>query len=278
VLAACLLIALAPVVCSGAAPAPLALVKPTLHQYEDGPTLPEDFLFGPGETVFLSFQIGGYKVSPDSSIHLACRIEAVDPAGVPLAEVFQREITAELTPEDKDWMPIVRHSVPTPPLGDPGTCRILVLVKDLLAGTETKAEIPFRLGGRQVAPSDTLAVRNFRFLRSEEDREPLPAAAYRPGDTLWARFEIRGYKYGPNNAVHVEYGLAVLGPSGKTLYTEPRAALEQTSSFYPKRYLPGSLSLNLQPNAKPGEYTIVLSVRDEIGKQVFEIRQPFRIQ
>jgi hypothetical protein len=174
-------------------------------------------------------------------------------------------------------MPIVRHSVPAPPLGDPGTYRILVLVKDLLAGAETKAEIPFRLGGRQVAPSDTLVVRNFRFLRSEEDREPLPAAVYRPGDTLWARFEIRGYKYA-DNAIHVEYGLAVLGPTGKTLYTEPRAAVEQSASFYPKRYLTGSLSLNLQPNAKPADYTIVLSVRDEIGKQVSETRHPFRIE
>jgi len=260
------------------APATLGIVKSALHQYEDGPALSPDYLFGPGEMVFLSFQVQGYKASPENRIELECRIEAVDSAGTLLAEPFQREVKAELLPEDKDWMPTVRHSVPVPPLGDPGTYRILVVARDVLAGAETKAEIPFRASGRQVAPSDTLVVRNFRFLRSEQDRAPLPVAAYRPGDTLWARFEIRGYKYGEKNAVHVEYGLEVLGPTGKSLYQEPQAAVEQSSAFYPKRYLPGTLSLNLQSSARPGDYTIVLRVRDLIGEQVSETRHSFKIE
>lgn len=151
-------------------------------------------------------------------------------------------------------------------------------MRDLLANAETKTDIPFRATGRQVAPSDTLVVRNFRFLRSEDDSTPLPVAAYRPGEALWARFEIRGYKYGEGNRVHVEYGLEVLGPTGKSLYQEPQAALEQSSSFYPKRYLTGSLSLNLQANARPGDYTIVLRVRDRIGDQLSETRHPFKIE
>jgi len=261
-----------------APPAPLAIVKTALHQYEDGPALAPEFMFGSGDTVFLSFMIRGYKVSPENRIHLECRIEASDSGGTLLAEPFQREIQAELSAEDKDWMPLVRHSVPVPPLGDPGAYHIRVAVRDLLAATEVKAEIPFRAGGLAVAPSDTLVVRNFRFLRGEEDRAPLPVAAYRPGDTLWARFEIRGYKYGEKNQVHVEYGLEVLGPTGKSLYQEPQAAIEQSSSFYPKRYLTGSLSLNLQANARPGDYTIVLRVRDRVGDQLSETRHGFRIQ
>jgi hypothetical protein len=263
---------------AGPAPPPLAIVKTALHQYEDGPALAPDFLFGPGETAFLSFLVQGFKASPENRIHLECRIEASDSGGTPLAEPFQRDIQAELSPEDKNWMPIVRYSVPVPPLGDPGTYHIRVSVRDLLAHAETKTDIPFRGGGRQVAPSDVLVVRNFRFLRSEEDRAPLPVAAYRPGDTLWARFEIRGYKYGEGNLVHVEYGLEVLGSTGKSLYQEPLAAAEQSSSFYPKRYLTGSLSLNLQANARPGEYTILLRVRDRIGDQVSETRHAFKIE
>ena len=262
------------------APAPpaLSIVKATLHQYEDGPALAPEFVFAPGETVFLSFYLQGYKVSQENRIHLEWRVEAVDAAGTLLEEPFRKEIQAELTPEDKDWRPLARHSVPVPPLGDPGTYRIRSGARDLLAGTETSLEIPFRAGGRQVAPSDTLVVRNFRFLRGEEDRDPLVVAAYRPGQALWARFEIRGYKYGEKNAVHVEYGLEVLGPSGKSLYQEPQAASEQSSSFYPKKYLTGSLSLNLQASARPGEYTIVLRVRDLIGGQTSETRHGFRIE
>lgn len=261
------------------APAPpLAIIKAALHQYEDGPALSPDYAFAPGEMVFFDFQVQGYKVSPEQRLELECRIEAVDAEGTLLAEPFRQEIKAELLPEDKDWLPKVRHSVPAPPLGDPGVFRIHVLVRDLLAEVETRLEIPFRTSGRQVAPSDTLAVRNFRFLRSEEDRYPLPVAAYRPGDAVWARFEIRGYKYAEKNQVHVEYGLEVLGPGGQSLYQEPQAAVEQSSSFYPKRYLPGSLSLNLQANARAGEYTIVLRLRDLIGGQESESRHGFRIE
>jgi len=260
------------------APPPPSIVKVALHQYEDGPALAPDFLFVPGDTVFLSFYVQGYKVSPENRIHLEWRVEAWDAGGTLLAEPFQKEVQAELSPEDKDWRPLARHSVPVPPLGDPGAYRMRIGVKDLLAGTETSLEVPFRAGGRQVAPSDTLAVRNFRFLRGEEDRDPLTVAAYRPGDALWARFEIRGFKYGEKNAVHVEYGLEVLGPTGKGLYQKPQAASEQSSSFYPKRYLTGSLSLNLQANARPGDYTIVLRVRDLIGPQTSETRHPFRIE
>lgn len=260
------------------APSAFSIVKAALHQYEDGPALSPDFVFAPGETAFVSFYLQGYKVSPENRIHLQWRVEARDAAGTLLAEPFQKEIQAELSPEDKDWRPLARHSVPVPPLGDPGTYRIRIGARDLLAGTETSAEITFRAGGRQVEPSDTLVVRNFRFLPSEEDRDPLLVPAYRPGQALWARFEIRGYKYGEKNAVHVEYGLEVLGPTGKSLYQEPQAASEQSSSFYPKKYLTGTLSLNLQANARPGQYTIVLRVRDLIGGQSSETRHGFRIE
>jgi len=260
------------------APKPLAVVKPALHQYEGGPAVPSNFVFVPGDTVFLNCLVQGYKASEDSQIHLRYQVEALDPGGVRLMETAQREIKSELAPEDKEWMPRIQQSVPVPPLTNPGVYRILVAVRDLVADGETKAEIPFRVGGRQVEPSDTLVARSFRFLRSEEDRDALPTPAYRPGDALWARFEIVGYRYGENNRVHVEYGLSVLGPAGKTLYSEPRAAVEESASFYPKRYLPGSLSLNLQPNARPGDYAIVLSLRDEIGKQTFEARYGFKIE
>jgi hypothetical protein len=222
--------------------------------------------------------VQGYKASEDSRIHLRYQIDAVDPGGVRLMETAQREIQTDLAPEDKDWMPKIQHSVPVPPLTEPGVFRILVSVQDLLAGSQTKAEISFRVGGRRIDPSDTLVVRGFRFLRSEEDRDALSEPAYRPGDTLWARFEIVGYRYGEKNRVQVHYGLSVLGPTGKELYSEPHAAVEDAASFYPKRYLTGSLSLNLQQNARPGEYTIVLSVRDEIGKQDFAGRYTFKIE
>ena len=141
----------------------------------------------------------------------------------------------------------VRQQVLLPPLAGSGAYKItLQVTDDLDSAAMTSQEIPFEVRGRDVAPSDTLVVRNFHFYRGEEDREPLAVAAYRPGDTLWARFDITGYKLGAGNAVDVDYGISVLSPSGKALFTQDKAAEEKSSSFYPKAYVPGSMNLNLQ--------------------------------
>jgi hypothetical protein len=49
-------------------PKELRIVKPALRQYEDGPVLTPNQPFGPGETVFFTFQIAGFQVSPESQI------------------------------------------------------------------------------------------------------------------------------------------------------------------------------------------------------------------
>lgn len=136
----------------------------------------------------------------------------------------------------------------------------------------------FQVHGREVAPSDTLVVRDFRFLRSEDDTKPLQVAAYRPGDSLWARFIMTGYKLGDGNQFDIEYGLNVLRADGTVAYSEPHAAAQKDQPFYPQRYQPGVLNLNFPKDQKLGEYTIVLTVRDNLGGQNFEARQKFSVE
>jgi len=274
----CLLIAVAAAVACGAdAPPQLAIVGATLHQYDGGPPLPREFRFGRGETVFLRFRIQGYARSPDSKIDLACRLEVVDAQGLRLVPAEQKPIQAELAPEDKDWQPVVRYDFPIPPLVDPGRYLIRVTVEDKLAGRQAGAEIPFEVRGPVVEPSSTLVARNFRFLKGEDGPLIEGPAIYGRGEMLWARFELTGYKIGEGNRIEVEYGLAVLGPTGKEVYSEPQAAVERSTPFYPHRYVPGILSLNLE-KAQPGAYTLVLRVRDRVGDQQYESRHPFEVR
>jgi len=265
---------------ASAPPQTLAILKPSLHQYEDGPAVAPGAGFATGDSVFLSFLVGGYKVAEgeDPHVGLVCHIDAFDPQGVPLAASIRQEIRTTVSPEDKNWMPIVRDSFPIPPLALPGDYRIVIVVEDLLATQEAKLEVHFPVRGRQVAPSDTLVARNVRFLRAEDDTQPLQPPIYRPGNPVWVRFEIVGYKFGENNRLQFSYGVSVLGPSGKAVYSEPQAALEEGPSFYPKRYLPGTFSLNLTSEVRPGAYTIVLTLRDEIGHQTVESKHEFTVQ
>ncbi len=254
----------------------IVVVHPALHQFEDGPAVSGGQAFLGGETVFLSFQLNGYTVSDQSRVLVSHRIEIFDAAGAPLVPAADGKVDAELAPEDKNWIPKVRHNFELPPFLDPGVCRVVAVVKDELGGSSARQEIPFRVHGVAVAPSESLVVRNFRFLRSEESSEPV--AAYRPSDTVWGRFEITGFRFGPKNRYEVEYGIAVHRAGGEVLYQEPKAADEQGETFYRKRYLPGALSLNLEKNIAAGEYTVIVTVRDRIGRQSHEVKEGFRVE
>jgi hypothetical protein len=263
---------------SAPAPKQLTIIKAAVRQYEDGPALGAGFSFLTGDTVFFSFQIQGYQVSPGAEINLETQIDAIDPEGTPLMATARRAISTQVSAEDKNWLPIVRETIQVPPLAPPGTYRIRVVVEDKLSKQTAKADVDFSVRGRQVERSETLVARNFRFLRAEEDRDALAQPVYRPGDALWARFDITGFRYGPNNRVQVSYSVSVVDPSGKTVFSQPQPAVEQGESFYPKRYVPGVFSLQLDKGVKPGEYALVLALRDETGNQADESRHVFRIE
>ncbi|MFN3326874.1 MAG: hypothetical protein ACK5AZ_25555 [Bryobacteraceae bacterium] len=249
-----------------------------MHQYEDGPAIPENYTYLPGEIVHFSVQIANYKAAKDHQVRLSYRIDALDPAGVKIVETESGVIDTDVSREDKNWMPKLRHMVPLPPLADTGEYQLVVMVTDEIAKTKAEGSYTLSIKGRDVEPSETLVVRNFRFLRSEEDRNPLRTPTYRPGDAVWARFEITGYRFGERNRFAVDYGLAILRPDGKVLYSEEKAAEETDESFYPKRYVSGVLNLMTRPDTGLGEYTLVVTVRDSIGNQTHESRYEFRVE
>lgn len=259
----------------------LSVVKAMLHDSEDGPPVPADYLYHPGDVVFFSFQVAGYtKVGEDPiwKIDVAYEMDVRDSEGVLIAPPDVASVGTSVSPQDKDWLPKIRYQFAIPPLAESGQYRILIKVWDRLGKTETNAEQTFRVEGHEVAPSDTLVIRNLRFLRTEEDKEPLAIAAYRPGDTLFARFDITGYKFGDGNAFDVEYGIAVADSTGKVMYAQPVAAEEKTKSFYPQRYTPGEASLKVPPNMTKAAYTLIVTAKDKLGGQTAEARHAFTIE
>ena len=104
-------------------------------------------------------------------------------------------------------------------------------LSDELAKANIEKTAVFHIQGRDVAPSDTLIVRNFRFLRAEDDTKALQIAAYRPGDAVWARFDMTGYKLGDKNQVDIEYGLTVLREDGSVAYKQPTPLHRKSRPF-----------------------------------------------
>ncbi len=256
----------------------LEILSPAFHQFEGGPAMPGLPYYRDGERLFFSCQVAGYKANEKDSVALNWTIRIVDEAGLALAPPESKSLEAELAPEDKDWKPRILYQVELPPTADCESCLVILHLTDKIGGSQASREERFAIRSKDVELSKELAIRNFRFLRGEEDGAGLSVAAYRPGDEVWARFEITGFAHGEKNRIHVEYGLSVYRPSGKLLYQEPKAATAEEISFYPKRWAPGMLSLKLDAKLPLGEYPIVIEVRDELRKQRAEARFVFQIE
>src|SRR6202035_3337991 len=99
-------------------------------------------------------------------------------------ELYQNEIVTEVAPQDKEWLPKIETEVQIPPLVASGTYKLLVKAEDVLASATAELAVPVQVRGRQLEPSATLVVRNFRFYRGEEDTQPAERAAYRGGDAV----------------------------------------------------------------------------------------------
>ena len=263
---------------AGLCAAGLEVVRPIVAQSDGGVMAPAGFQHVAGETLFFSCRVAGYAKTPEEKVNLAYSVQSFDPKGVPLTEIYKNELVTDVTPQDKEWMPKIATEIQIPPLVAAGTYKILIKVEDLVAKTNAELSVPFDVRSKTVEPSDTLVTRNFQFFRGEEDPAPLQKPVYRGGDAVWTKFDIIGFKYGEKNHVDVSYVTSVISPSGKVLWTQPELAVEQSESFYPKRYVAATMGINLLANTKPGEYTIAVTITDAVGKQTYETKQTFTVE
>jgi len=272
-----LLVSLAgPLVLSAADP--LAIVKPVISQMEEGAPAPPGFQYAPGEVLFFNCRVAHFAKNADLKVRIAYSVQAFDPKGVALTEIYKNEFNDEITIEDKDWMPKIQTEVLIPPLAGSGAYKVVVNAEDMVGKATAQLEVPFEVRGRVVEPSDKVTVRNFRFYHDESGKQLAEKPVYHAGQTMWTRFDIIGYQYGPENKVDVSYVASIMLPGGKVLWTQPEPATERSQSFYPKRYISGEFSINLQAGVKPGSYIVALQVKDAIGNQTFESRQPFTVE
>jgi hypothetical protein len=263
--------------------AKLKIVNAGVQRVEDGPFVPRDYKFLPGDYLHFEFAVSGFKISGDAysesrQISLSYTVEAVDDKNIALAPPVRGTIKDDITPEDKKWIPKRRASFLLPSYIADGTYTVRVTVEDVLAKTKANADYPFQIGGRIIHPVTSLTLQNFRFLRSEQDGPALELPAYRAGATVWARFDITGFKVGPANSVALQYGVKVLRPDGSEIFAQPEAANEKIATSYPPQFVPGVLSITTTPNLAGGEYTMVVAVHDLIGSQDRVTSYQFRIE
>ncbi|HEX3879525.1 MAG TPA: hypothetical protein VHW24_21225 [Bryobacteraceae bacterium] len=257
----------------------LEVVRAAISDSDGGPPNAASAAYHPGDSLYFTCRVAGFARDASEQVRLTYTVTATDPHGVPLAEPYKNSVSAEVTPQDKDWLPKIEASVNLPSLLFGGEYKMKVQVEDIVAKASASLEVPFKVQGREdIHPVEALEVQAFRFLRKEDDTKAAERAAYVPGDHLWAKFDITGFRYGPSNRIDVSYVTSVLGADGATLWTQREPAGEKSESFYPHAFVPAEMGLELQAKIKPGAYTLVVQAKDAIGNQTCEIRKPFTIQ
>lgn len=238
------------------------------------------FRFGSGESVFLTFDIGGFESAPGDfpKLKLRWRCQPIDGEGVALAPEQMGVVDVSLTPEDKKWRPRIRAEFPMPQGLGQGEGKIRIVVNDEIAKAQAEALVPLPLRGPDLSGVEGMTTRRFRFLRREDSPQALQVPAYAQGDTVWARFEMAGFAHGEGNSFDLSYGLEVLRENGQSLYRQEEAANETGKSFYPRRHVTGTLSLQLTRDLAKGEYTIILKTRDRLGGKESESKHTFRVE
>ena len=266
-----------------AAESPLAVLDAGVERSEDAPFVNADYRFEQGDFLYFRFQIGGFAIHTEEgketrSISLAYEVTPLDAAGIPLAQAAADTIKAELNPEDKNWMPKRRVSFLLPSFMAAGEFHVRVVVKDLVGKTETTHDYPFAVGGTEIVPAGTLTVENLHYFRKEDDRQSIELAAYRPGDTVYARFDMVGHQFGADHKYHLAYGLTVSKPDGKVFVQEPNAAELTSDSFYPAQFVPGDLAVTTSRDSPKGVYVVVLTVRDLVANRSYQTKSTFSLE
>lgn len=267
------LVAVASVACAQE----LTIARPQVSQSEDGAPLAAGETFVPGETVFFSFEVAGYKPPANGKVQLKGHVQAFDPRGTAIAVEDEQSIATTLAEEDKNWRPKIRSQFVIPSIAPPGTYRVRFNVADP-QGRAGKGEATFAVKGHSVEASRILAVKNLGFYRTQDDEVALREPLYSAGDTLWVRLDVTGYKYGEQNSIDVSYDVEVDTADGKTLFQQADAAVERSQSFYPQPWVPAEFNLSLQPTMSKGPYTLIITAHDGTGKSTATAKAEFRVQ
>ncbi len=255
----------------------LKLDRAIISDSDDGPPIGET-AFRAGETVYFSFLVENYKMGVTGKVQLTGHIQAFDAAGTPIMPRDEDVIGTTVSQEDKNWKPKLRSQFQLPSIAPPGNYIIRFEAIDQQSHQTATGEMAFSVAGKGVERTPELAVRNLAFYRSQDEEAPLNVVAYRPGDMLWVRFAMTGYKYGDQNAIDVGYDVEVLSPAGKQLFAEENAAVEKSQAFYPQPWVPAAFNLSLQPDTPAGTYTLIITAHDGVGSQMAVQRAEFKVE
>ncbi len=266
---------------NNAATGELRVAYTSYSRYGGGAPMPQPITFLPGDQVVLRAKIAGFRTAELSyqeyRVKLSYEVSAVDFRGLVIGKTKKGELDEPVHKEDKEWLPTLEYKFLIPPLAEYGAAHVRLRIRDEVSQKETAYEESILVNGKRLPALASVGVINFGFYRRQEDASALPSGVYRPGDTLWAKFDVAGFRIEADNHFHAECDVQVRDAEGKVLFAQPNAISRDAKPDYPERYLPGIFSLEIRPGTPKGQYAIAVISRDQLSGQSSESVFPFAI-
>ncbi|MCC6263127.1 MAG: hypothetical protein IT169_06080 [Bryobacterales bacterium] len=266
---------------SHAATGDLRVAYTSFSRYDGGAPMPQPITFLPGDQVVFRAKVSGFRIAEigyqEFRVKLSYEMSAVDFRGLAIGKLKKGELDEPVHKEDKEWLPTLDYKFLIPAMAEYGSARIHLRIRDEVSQKEAVFEETILINGKRLPVLNSVSVIDFGFYRRQEDRSPLPAGVYRAGDTLWAKFDLAGFRIEDQNHFHAECDVQVRDAEGKVLFEQPGAISRDARPEYPERYLPGTFSLEIRPGTSKGKYSVAVIAHDRLSGQSSESVFPFTI-
>lgn len=231
--------------------------------------------FEPGKEAFLQFRLGPVASNKQGHVDTQVNFVVKDSQGRPLLEPVLLELKEPFPGggNGRGELPI-NFKLRLPAYVEGGDYIIEVVAIDRLGKQEIQDKIPFQVKGPKIPKGASLGVQDYRF-RGEEGVKAEPD--YRPGETVYSKFNVLGFKLGEKNDVKLRLSLLVLDQKGQILLDRPNLLSIAEGFFYPPSYFPVNTRVNLAPGASAGNYTLNYSLHDEVAGTQMKFEKEFRV-
>lgn len=128
--------------------------------------------------------------------------------------------------------------------------------------------VPLQTGG-------TLALANFRFLTGR-DGPPRPALPYKPGENVFASYDVTGFGTGPDGAINLLFKIVATDQAGTPLHRPWQRELVQSVS--PGQPVNGYFNLGLPSFVPSGEFKLDIEIEDRVKSVVVRYAVPFQVE
>jgi uncharacterized RDD family membrane protein YckC len=124
------------------------------------------------------------------------------------------------------------------------------------------------------AISGDLKIVDFSFLEGKEG-PPRLAGAYKPGDKLYAKYNIIGYSTDDQGQASLQLTVVVLDPGNQIMFNWKGGLNQKLEANSPAN---GWCNFNIVPFAMPGDHKIQIKVTDTIKNTVAEFTANFNVE